>query len=79
MFSYISMNWRGKPLVNYETIVNLIGNTTTRTGLTINAELDVNQYEKGIQVSDEELEMVNLTKAAFHGEWNYSIASNCSS
>jgi len=79
MFSYISMNWRGRPLVSHETIVNLIGSTTTRTGLTINAELDINRYEKGIHVSDEELKMVNLTKAKFHGEWNYSIAANCSS
>jgi Rhodopirellula transposase DDE domain len=79
MFSYISMNWRGKPLISHETIVNLIGSTTTRTGLTISAELDANPYEKGIRVSDEELKMVNLTKAKFHGEWNYSIAVNCSS
>ncbi len=78
MFSYISMNWRGRPLISHETIVNLIGSTTTRAGLTINAELDANLYEKGIHVSDEELEMVNLTKAKFHGEWNYSIAANCS-
>jgi hypothetical protein len=78
MFSYISMNWRGRPLVSHETIVNLIGNTTTGTGLTINAELDVNLYEKGIHVSDAELEKVNLTKAPFHGEWNYSISTNCS-
>jgi len=78
MFSYISMNWRGRPLTSHETIVNLIGSTTTRTGLIINAELDGNLYEKGIHVSDEELKMVNLTKAKFHGEWNYSIAVNCS-
>jgi hypothetical protein len=78
MFSYISMNWRGRPLISHETIVNLIGSTTTRTGLTINAELDVNLYEKGIHVSDAELEKVNLTKATFHGEWNYSISTNCS-
>jgi hypothetical protein len=79
MFSYISMNWRGRPLISHETIVNLIGSTTTQTGLIINAELDVNPYEKEIRVSNEELEMVNLTKAKFHGEWNYSIAENCSS
>lgn len=78
MFSHISMNWRGRPLISHETIVNLIGSTTTRAGLTINAELDANLYEKGIHVSDEELGMVNLTKAKFHGEWNYSIAANCS-
>ncbi|MDP1609522.1 MAG: ISAzo13 family transposase [Sulfuritalea sp.] len=78
MFSYISMNWRGKPLVSHEVIVNLIGSTTTQSGLTISAELDTNIYPKGIRVSDDELEMVNLTKAAFHGEWNYIIAKNCS-
>jgi hypothetical protein len=79
MFSHITMNWRGRPLVSYETIVNLIESTTPQAGLAINAELDVNPYEKGIRVSDGELEMVNLTKAEFHGEWNYSIAVNCSS
>ena len=78
MFSYISMNWRGKPLVSHEVIVNLIGSTTTQSGLIINAELDTNIYPKGIRVSDDELKMVNLTKAAFHGEWNYIIAKNCS-
>ena len=78
MFSYISMNWRGQPLISHEVIVNLIGNTTTQSGLTISAELDTNLYPKGIRVSDDELEMVNLTKAAFHGEWNYTIDNNCS-
>jgi hypothetical protein len=78
MFSYISMNWRGKPLISHEVIVNLIGSTTTQSGLTISAELDINIYPKGIRVSDDELEMVNLTKAAFHGEWNYIIDKNCS-
>ena len=78
MFSYISMNWRGQPLISHEVNVNLIGSTTTQSGLTISAELDVNIYPKGIRVSDDELEMVNLTKAAFHGEWNYIIDKNCS-
>ena len=78
MFSYISMNWRGQPLISHEVIVNLIGSTTTQSGLTISAELDINIYPKGIRVSDDELEMVNLTKAAFHGEWNYIIDKNCS-
>lgn len=78
MFSYISMNWRGQPLISHEVIVNLIGSTTTQSGLTISAELDTNIYPKGIRVSDDELEMVNLTKAAFHGEWNYTIDKNCS-
>jgi hypothetical protein len=78
MFSHISMNWRGKPLISHEVIVNLIANTTTRSGLTISAELDTNIYPKGIRISDEELETVNLIKAEFHGEWNYAIAQNCS-
>ncbi len=79
MFCHISMNWRGKQLVSHEVIVNLIGNTTTKTGLTIAAELDTNIYPKGVQITDEKLETVNLTKATFHGEWNYMISSDCSS
>jgi hypothetical protein len=78
MFSHISMNWRGRPLVSHEVIVNLIGSTTTQSGLTINAELDTSLYPKGIRISDEELERVNLTKASFHGEWNYTIDKMCS-
>ena len=78
MFSYISMNWRVQPLISHEFIVNLIGSTTTQSGLTISAELDINIYPKGIRVSDDELAMVNLSKAAFHGEWNYIIDKNCS-
>jgi len=78
MFSHISMNWRGRPLISHEVIVNLIGSTTTQSGLTINAELDTNLYPKGIRISDEELETVNLTKASFHGEWNYTIGIKCS-
>jgi hypothetical protein len=73
MFSHISMNWRGKPLTSHEVIVNLIANTTTRTGLMIRAELDGRQYPTGIKVSDQELENVRLHKAEFHGEWNYTI------
>jgi len=79
MFSFISLNWRGQPLVSHEVIVNLIGSTHTRNGLTIHAEMDTNPYPKGIKVTDEPLNMVNLTRATFHGEWNYSIAPNCSS
>ena len=70
MFSFISLNWRGKPLVSHEVIVNLIGATTTRQGLVIKAALDTNSYPKGKKVSDEALQAVNLTRAAFHGEWN---------
>jgi hypothetical protein len=73
MFSHISMNWRGKPLYNHEVIVNLIASTTTRTGLKIEAELDLNVYPKGIQVTDEELNRVRIQRAEFHGEWNYTI------
>ncbi|WP_040333655.1 ISAzo13 family transposase, partial [Candidatus Magnetobacterium casense] len=79
MFCHISMNWRGKPLTSHEIIVNLIGSTTTNKGLKIKAELDTTAYSKGIKVSDEEFDKVNLTKASFHGEWNYTIAPNCSS
>lgn len=73
MFSYITQNWRGKPLVSHEVMVNLIANTTTETGLQIKAEIDRNKYPIGIKVSDEELAEVNITKAEFHGEWNYQI------
>ncbi len=73
MFSYISMNWRGKPLFSHEVIVNLIAGTTPRTGLTIAAALDTNVYPKGIQITDEELDKIHLQRADFHGEWNYTI------
>ena len=73
MFSYISMNWRGKPLISHEVIVNLIASTTTRAGLKIEAELDTNVYPKGIRVTDEQLEKVRIQRADFHGEWNYTI------
>lgn len=76
MFCFITMNWRGKPLISQQAVVQLIGNTTTKSGLKIQAELDENTYIKGIVVSDEALEKVNLTEAKFHGEWNYSIAPN---
>lgn len=79
MFSHISMNWRGKPLISHEVIVNLIGSTTTKSGLSIQAELDTNKYNKGIKVTDNELKKINLIKEKFHGEWNYSIAPRCSS
>jgi len=73
MFSYISMNWRGKPLISHEVIVNLIAGTTTHTGLKIEAEIDTNLYPKGLRVTDEELEKINIQKDNFHGEWNYTI------
>ena len=76
MFSYISMNWRGKPLISHEVIVNLIATTTTRKGLKIEAEIDRNIYTKGIHVPEEELEKLHIERASFHGEWNYTIFSS---
>ena len=74
MFCHITQNWRGRPLINHEVIVNLIGNTTTNTGLTIQAELDNNIYPTGIAVSDQDLRAINLIPAKFHGrDWNYAI------
>lgn len=78
LFSFISMNWRGKPLVSHETIVNLIAATTTRKGLKVRAELDSSLYPKGIKVTDKELEAIQIKRDDFHGEWNYSILSDCS-
>ena len=74
MFCHITQNWRGKPLLSHAVIVNLIGNTKTKTGLQIQAELDTNAYETGIKVTDEELAAVQIEKATFHGEWNYTIS-----
>lgn len=76
MFSHISMNWAGRPLESLEVIVNLIGSTTTRSGLRIDCGVDLNKYEKGIKVTEEELEQVNLFRDHFHGEWNYCILPN---
>lgn len=76
MFSFISRNWRGKPLIDRASVINLISNTRTKTGLEIRARLDEKQYKKGIKVTDEELAAINLKKDKFHGEWNYSISPN---
>ena len=73
MFSFISLNWRGKPLESREAIIELIAGTTTTTGLKIYAQLDDREYEKGVTVSDEQLATVNITREAFHGEWNYAV------
>ena len=74
MFAHITQNWRGRPLVSHEVVVNLIGHTTTRKGLQIRAELDPRAYPTGIKVPDDELARVRIEKHAFHGEWNYTIA-----
>ena len=73
MFSFITKNWRGKPLIDRATIVNLIGSTKTKEGLRIRCELDTNHYPKGIKVSDAQMEKVKLKKHEFHGDWNYTI------
>lgn len=76
MFSFISMNWKGKPLESYQTIINLIGNTKTEKGLSIEANLDEKQYVKGIKISDQELSSLNIDKHEKHPDWNYSINTN---
>lgn len=73
MFSFITKNWRGKPLADRAAIVNLIGSTKTEEGLKIRCELDTNDYPKGIKVSDAQMEKVKLKKHEFHGDWNYTI------
>jgi hypothetical protein len=75
MFSYITKNWRGRPLTSYEVIVNLIANTQTENGLQIKALLDTTHYPIGIKVTNEELEALQLEKSEFHGEWNYTLKS----
>jgi hypothetical protein len=76
LFSYITQNWKGKPLISHETIVNLIAATTTRKGLHVECGLDKKSYPKGIKISDSELKKVDLTVEKFHGEWNYTIKPN---
>ncbi|ASJ76744.1 ISAzo13 family transposase [Granulosicoccus antarcticus] len=73
LFSFITMNWRGKPLYDYRTVIELIGATKTEQGLEVRCELDTNTYEKGRKVTDEEMESINLHPHKFHGEWNYTI------
>jgi hypothetical protein len=74
LFSYISMNWKAKPLVNVQFVVDLIAATTTKKGLIVKSKLDSNLYEKGQKISDEELMDITITRDAFHGEWNYKIS-----
>jgi hypothetical protein len=74
MFSFITKNWRGRPLESREVMVNLIGDTTTKAGLKIKARIDDNEYPTGIKVSDKELAEINIERKKFHGEWNYKIS-----
>jgi hypothetical protein len=73
LFSFISQNWRGKPLVSYAVILSLIAATTTTAGLTVESELDTQRYPTGVTVSDEQMATIQLERAVFHGEWNYTI------
>ena len=73
LFSFITMNWRARPLVSHEVIVNLIASTKTSTGLVVHAELDTNDYPKGVEVSNEEMAAIRLEPEDFHGDWNYRI------
>lgn len=77
MFCQITKNWRGKPLTSHEVIIELIGATTTKTGLRIQAQRDEGVYEKGLRVSDEEMAALSIERADFHGDWNYFIRPRC--
>jgi len=73
LFSFISLNWRGKPLVNYETVVNLIGATGTRGGLKVKAVLDTNRYDTGVEISKEDIDRLRLKRHKVHPDWNYTL------
>jgi hypothetical protein len=73
LFSFITMNWRGKPLLSYQVIVSLIAATTTAAGLRVEAALDEHRYPAGVKVPDAEVRRVQLTPARFHGDWNYTV------
>ena len=75
LFSQISMNWRGRPLTSHETILQLIGATTTNTGLTVTAALDTGSYPTGIKISDREMRALPIIRDDFHGEWNYTLCA----
>ena len=74
MFCHITQNWRGRPLLTHDVVVNLIGNTTTKAGLIIKAKLDRRAYPTGVEVTDAEFEDLNIRPASFHGDWNYVIS-----
>ena len=76
LFAFITQNWRGKPLVSHQVIVQLIGATTTDTGLKVYCELDANLYPKGIKVTEREMQTINIARHDFHGEWNYTVSPN---
>lgn len=74
LFSFITQNWRGKPLVSYEVVINLIAATRTKNGLQVQCQIDTNSYPKGIKVSDDIMDSFNIQRDLFHGEWNYTIS-----
>jgi hypothetical protein len=73
LFSFISQNWRGKPLISHQVIIDLIAATTTTTGLTVKSKIDTNFYEKGLKVSDQQMAELQLRREKFHGDWNYKL------
>ena len=73
LFSFISQNWRGKPLISHEVIIDLIAATTTATGLAVKSKLDTNLYPTGLKVSDQQMAGLQLKRDKFHGDWNYSL------
>jgi hypothetical protein len=76
LFSFISKNWRGRPLISHEVIVNLIASTTTKTGLKVRCRMDERKYPTGIKISKKEMSEINIKENPFHGEWNYTISPN---
>jgi Rhodopirellula transposase DDE domain len=74
LFSFISMNWKGQPLITFETVVNLIAGTTTRSELEVKAFLDEHTYKKGQKISDEQFEQLNVKKHSIHPDWNYTFS-----
>ncbi len=77
LFSFISQNWRGKPLISHEVIIDLIAGTTTATGLAVKSKLDSNIYPAGLKVSDQQMAELQLSRDRFHGDWNYSLRPKC--
>ncbi len=73
LFSAISMNWRGRPLTSHEVIVQTIAATTTRTGLTVRAQIDTGSYPAGVKISDQEMAALHISRHGFHGDWNYTL------
>ncbi len=74
LFSFISLNWKGEPLVNYETVVNLIGGTRTRSGLSVKAVLDTREYETGIEITAKQIQELSIRKHSVHPDWNYTFS-----